>query len=332
MSIPDYLHVLSIDLGSALLSIITISYAIGAIGLNLHFGYTGLINIGQAGFMLLGAYGFAITIKYSHNLWFGIFMALAAAAVFAVLLGIPTLRLRGDYLAIVTIAAAEIIRLLGNNQNLADYTGGTFGIPNNVYAGPFVDLSPFPKTGTYSVGPYDYSWSAGDSWWLRIVSWGLVVLLAIFTFFLTRSPWGRVVRAIREDEDAVRSLGKNVTLYKMQSLIIGGLIGALAGVVNVLATSVSADGMGRTLTFELYTCLLLGGAATVFGPILGTFLYWLFVVFLRDTVSYWVPDDVMSQQQVPQFTWIVVGITLMLLVIFRPQGILGNKKELTFGA
>ena len=195
----------------------------------------------------------------------------------------------------------------------------------------FSALSPFPKTGLFQIGPYNYPFSEGDSWWLRIVAWSLVAICLILSFLLVRSPWGRVLRGIREDEDAVRSLGKNVTVYKTQSLVIGGLFGALAGIVNVLATSVSADSMGRTLTFELYTCLLLGGAATVFGPLLGTFLYWLLLVFLRDTIGFWVPSSVLSQQQIPQVTWIVVGVGLMLLVIFRPQGILGNKKELAFG-
>jgi neutral amino acid transport system permease protein len=326
-----YLSGMFTDFGAQFLSAVTLSYAIAAIGLNIHFGFTGLVNIGQAGFMLVGAYGFAITIKYTDNIWFGLLVAMGGAAVFALLLGIPTLKLRGDYFAIVTLAAAEILRLLGDNQNLAPYTGGTVGIPSPAFVKPFVDLSPFPLNHRFKIGPYNYPDTQGNSWWLIIVAWGVVLLVAAVTFLLVRSPWGRVLRGIREDEDAARSLGKNVTLFKLQSLIVGGLIGALGGIINVLATSVSADGLGRTVTFELYTCLLLGGAATVFGPILGALLYWLLLIFLQDTLSYWVPSSVMNQQQVPQFTFILVGLGLMLLVIFRSQGILGNKKELTFG-
>jgi len=331
MDVGFFLTHLFTDFGSTILSVITASYVIAAIGLNIHFGFTGLLNIGQAGFMLIGAYGFAITVKFTQNFWLGIIVALLGAVLFALALGLPTLKLRGDYLAIVTIAAAEILRLLGDNQLLAPYTGGTFGIPGSAFSKPFAALSPLPQHGLFQIGPYNYPFTEGDSWWLRIVAWTLVAVCILISFLLVRSPWGRVLRGIREDEDAVRSLGKNVTVYKTQSLVIGGLFGAVAGIVNVLATSVSADAMGRTLTFELYTCLLLGGAATVFGPLLGTFLYWLVLVFLRDSIGFWVPGSVLSQQQIPQVTWIFVGVGLMLLVIFRPQGILGNKKELAFG-
>jgi len=328
-----YFHDLYMNtLGVGILSSVTLAYVIGAIGLNLHFGYTGLINIGQAGFMLVGSYGFAITVERTGHLWLGLLMAIALAAAFALLLGIPTLKLRGDYLAIVTLAAAELIRLLGDDQKLAPLTGGTAGIPGRKYAGPFQSLSPFPTSGEWGAGPFRKPFSQADSWWLFLVAGVLVVLLPIFVFLLTRSPWGRVLRGIREDEDAVRSLGKNVTLYKLQSLVLGGVIAALGGVVYVLATAVSADSMGRTLTFELYTCLLLGGAATVFGPILGTFLYWVLLEVIQTTLGDFMPASIMNQQQVPMAAWVLVGIGLMLLVIFRPQGILGNKKELSFGA
>jgi neutral amino acid transport system permease protein len=327
----DFLGNLFIDFGAQILSTITAAFAIAAIGLNLHFGYTGLVNIGQAGFMLLGAYGFAITIRFGGPFWLGIVVALAAATVFALILGLPTLKLRGDYLAIVTIAAAEIIRIVGGNQQLAPVTGGVAGIGNQLYSGAFTDLSPFAQDGAFSLGPYTYPLTVGDSWYLRIVCWVALALVALFVFLLMRSPWGRTIRGIREDEDAVRSLGKNVYLYKMQSLILGGAIGAIGGVLYVLAASVQPDSLGRSTTFLLYTIVLLGGAATVFGPILGSALYFIVIIGLQDVVSQFVPASVMSQEQIPQFGWIVVGVGLMLLVIFRPQGILGNKKELSFG-
>jgi len=327
----DFLGSLFTDFGAQILSSVTAAFALAAIGVNLQFGYTGLLNIGQAGFMLLGAYGFAITVKSGGPFWLGIIIAIAAAVLFAFLLGLPTLKLRGDYLAIVTIAAAEIVRIVGGNQSLAPITGAVAGIPGTKYQGAFTNLSPFPKTGLLTLGPYTYPYSDGDSWWLRIVGWGVVIIVAVLMFLLVRSPWGRVIKGIREDEDAVRSLGKNVQVYKMQSLIIGGVVGALGGIIYALSSSVQPDSFGRTTTFLLYTCLLLGGAATVFGPILGSFLYFIVIVGLRDVVTQFVPASIMNQQQIPQFTWIVVGVGLMLLVIFRPQGILGNKKELAFG-
>jgi branched-chain amino acid transport system permease protein len=325
-----FLSSLFTDFGAQILSPVTAAFALAAIGVNIQFGYTGLLNIGQAGFMLLGAYGVAITIEFGGPLWLGILIAIVAAVLFALVLGLPTLKLRGDYLAIVTIAAAEIVRIVGGDQSLVGVTGAVAGIPGTKYQGAFTALSPFPKSGLFTIGPYTYPFSAGNSWWLIIVAWVVVIIIALLVFLLVRSPWGRVIRGIREDQDAARSLGKNVQVYKMQSLIIGGVIGALGGAIYALSSSVQPDSFGRTTTFLLYTCLILGGAATVFGPILGSFLYFIVLVGLRDVISQFVPASIMNTQQIPQFTWIVVGIGLMLLVIFRPQGILGNKKELAF--
>jgi branched-chain amino acid transport system permease protein len=327
-----FLGSLFTDFGAQILSPVTAAFVLAAMGINLQFGYTGLLNIGQSGFMLLGAYGVAITIEFGGPLWLGVLIAVAASVLFALVLGLPTLKLRGDYLAIVTIAAAEIIRIVGGDQSLVNVTGAVAGIPGTKYQGAFTDLSPFPKTGVFTIGPYSYPLSAGNSWFLILVAWVVVIVVAVLMFLLVRSPWGRVIRGIREDEDAARSLGKNVQVYKMQSLIIGGVLGSLGGGVYALAASVQPDSFGRTTTFLLYTCLILGGAATVFGPVLGSFLYFMVLVGLRDVISQFVPASIMNTQQIPQFTWIVVGVGLMLLVIFRPQGILGNKKELAFDA
>lgn len=339
MDIGTFLVTLLTDWGGQILSTVTGAFAIAAIGLNLHFGYTGLVNIGQAGFMLLGAYGFGITIEFTNgaigfaaSFWLGIAVAIVLAILFALVLGLPSLRLRGDYFAIVTIAAAEIVRMVGENSSLAPLTGGPLGILGSKFQPAFAALSPFPAEGQWTLGPYTYSISQGSSWWLRIVEWGVLLVIALIVFLLVKSPWGRVLRGIREDEDAARSLGKNVNVYKTQSLILGGVIGAIGGVFYVLGTSVQPDSLGRNSTFLLYTCLLLGGAATVFGPILGTFLYFVVTTFLTDVMATYVPSTIMNQQQVPQATWVLVGIGLMLIVIFRPQGILGNKRELRFGA
>ena len=327
----DFIAALLTDFGAQILSSVTAAFALAAIGLNIHFGYTGLVNIGQAGFMLLGAYGLAITIEVTGNIFLGLVVGLAAAVLFALVLGIPTLKLRGDYLAIVTIAAAEIVRIVGGDQSLAPVTGGVAGIAGSAYQPTFTALSPFAKSGGFTLGPYTYPLSSGDSWWLRIVGWSLVLITLLVVALLIKSPWGRVIKGIREDEDAMRSLGKNVYVYKMQSLVLGGAIGALGGMVYVLSASVQPDSLGRTTTFLLYTCLLLGGAASIFGPVVGTFLYFIVIAGLQDVVTRFVPSSIINQQQIPQITFILVGIGLMLLVIFRPQGILGNKKELSFG-
>ena len=311
-----------------LISPSTAAFALAAIGLNLHFGYTGLLNMGQAGFMLLGAYGFGISTIAGAPFWLAILVALAAGTVFALLLGIPTLKLRGDYLAIVTISAAEIIRWVGRSTVLQEWTGGASGLKGNEFKDTFQALSPLPD-GRTAIGPLEYINTGSDSWWTRIFAWGLVALVLVFVWLITRSPWGRVLKGIREDEDAVRALGKNVYSYKMQSLILGGALGALGGVIYVLPRAIAPDAMGRTMTFFVWTVLLLGGAATVFGPVLGSMIFFSVYMLLRTGMRTGL-SDVLSGTTVEQIGGMLVGITLMLLVIFRPQGILGNKKELAF--
>ena len=308
----------------------TAAYALAAIGLNVHFGMTGLINMGQAGFMLMGAYGFAVATMAGWPLWAAVLAALGAAAIFAVLLGMPTLTLRGDYLAIVTIAAAEIARLTVRSSSLTGLTGGNAGIAGNDFKGSFQALCPLPD-GSATLGPFTYSTCLSNSWWLRIVGWTLVAVAAVLVWRWMRSPWGRVLKGIREDEDAVRALGKNVYAFKMRALVLGGTLGALAGIVYVLPSAVQADALGRTLTFNVWTVLLLGGAATVFGPVLGSILLWAVLMLVKSGLRD-LPADLVSSTQAEALSWVLVGVTLMLLVIFRPQGLLGDRKEVTLGA
>jgi len=307
----------------------TAAFVIATIGLNLHFGYTGLFNMGQAGFMLIGAYGFAIPITYGLGFWTSVGIAVVAAMLFSVVLGIPTLKLRGDYLAIVTISAAEIVRMVGRSSILGPVTGGSNGLPGARYRDPFTELS-FFGDGQTTILWFTYDNTGVNGWWIRFVAWSLVAVLCVLVWLLVRSPWGRVLKGIREDEDAVRSLGKSAYAFKMQALVLGGIIGALAGIIYVLPSSVQPDAMGRSTTFFLWTAMLLGGAATLFGPVLGAVLFFTVRIFVQGVTAMLVPRSIMSSQQTEQFSWILVGVALMLLVIFRPQGIRGNKKELSF--
>ena len=245
----------------------TAAYVLAAIGLNIHFGMTGLMNMGQAGFMLLGAYGFAITQSMGCNLFASVCAALALAVIYALLLGIPTLKLGPDYLAMVTLAAAEIIRIIGRSTAMTNFTGGSAGISPQDFTEKFESLSPLPD-GSTTFLLWTYSNNIANSWWLRIVAWVLVVIAALLCWRWFHSPWGRMLKGIREDENAIRSLGKPVTRYKMESLILGGLFGAIAGIIFVLPRSVQPDSLGRTVTFYVWTILLLGGAATILGPVL----------------------------------------------------------------
>ncbi|MBA2553328.1 MAG: branched-chain amino acid ABC transporter permease, partial [Geodermatophilaceae bacterium] len=175
-------------------------------GLNIHFGYAGLLNFGQAGFALIGAYSVGITTtRLDLPIGVGVFFAILAATVFALLLGVPTLRLRADYLAIVTIAAAEILNLIVRSVFASPFTGGTQGITQ--FARPFDLLAPWDPADRFSFIGIRYS---GKDLWVMTVGWSLVALLCLITWLLMRSPWGRVLKAIREDEDAARALGKNV--------------------------------------------------------------------------------------------------------------------------
>ncbi|MET4582744.1 ABC-type branched-subunit amino acid transport system permease subunit [Conyzicola nivalis] len=305
----------------------TAAYALAALGLAVHFGFTGLLNFGQAGFMAVGGYAFAITaVKFEWPLWGSFLATIIASTLFALILGIPTLRLRADYLSIVTIAAAEIIRLSVKTPEFSDVTGGSEGI--NGAARTFNELNPLPE-GRFGAGVLTYS---ADQWWVRIVGWALVGLACLLVYLLVRSPWGRIIKGIREDQDAVRSLGKNVFAYKMQALILGGILGGVAGAMFILPRSLQPDNYGTQLTFFLYTILLLGGAATVFGPIAGAIIFWVTLSLSDGLLTLLVANDLLpiaSTQQGP-IRFIIIGITLMLLVIFRPQGIFGKKKEAFF--
>ena len=262
----DWGYIFSVMISSAF-GVEAIVFGLAAIGINMQFGYTGLLNFGQSAFMAIGGYSIAVTVvQLGVSFWWGIVIGFIASVLLALLLGVPTLRLRADYLAIVTIAASEIVRLL------------------------------------------------------------------------VRSPWGRVLKGIREDEDAVRSLGKNVYLYKMQALIIGGMIGTVAGFVFAVGNeAVSPDFFGTDTTFFAYAILILGGAARVFGPVLGTVIFWAIIqgtdVFLRSGIDAGLPViSLMSGSQAAVIRFILVGLMIMLLMIFRPQGILGDRKELALDA
>src|SRR6476620_77633 len=159
-----------------------IVYCLAAIGLNAHFGYTGLLNFGQAGFMMVAAYALASFVAtWGLPFWLGIVVGLLCCVVLALLLGVPTLRLRADYLAIVTIASAEIIRQTLGSVSLLKYFGGQDGLQS--FVATFADLNPFSSSvdiGITSWRPYDF--------WVLLVGWTIVVICCLIVFLLMRSP------------------------------------------------------------------------------------------------------------------------------------------------
>lgn len=323
----DWLQILN-NTFAQILAPATLGYALAAIGLSVHFGFAGLLNMGVAGFMAIGAYGFAISLLTFGLPWpLAVVVGLIGAVLFAIVLGIPTLRLRGDYLAIVTIAAAEVLRLLFLTSSFRGVTGSADGLSG--FQRDFRASNPLPP-GRWGFGPWTYQ---SDQWWVIIVGVITIAIAVLVVWLLMSSPWGRVIRGIREDEDAVRSLGKNVFAFKMQALILGGIIIAAGGIVTAMGTNVNPNVYVTSQTFFVWTALLLGGAATIFGPVLGAVLFWMVRAFLSNLLpalvnAGWLPFLTAEQSQMLVF--VLVGVALMLLVIFRPQGILGSKKELTF--
>ncbi len=312
-----------------------IIFALAAIGLNLHFGYTGLLNFGQVAFMAVGAYGVGITTgTLGAPLWLGIIVGLLSGVVLGLLLGVPTLRLRADYLAIVTIAVGEIIRLVVRAATLSDVTGGSNGI--NGFANSFQDWNPLNNSATYGFRLFDrinLEFSGADLWEL-IVGWGLVLLSVLLVWKLVNSPWGRVLRSIREDEDAATALGKNVYRFKMQSLILGGSFGTLAGMFYAIQqNSVQPDNYATQQTFFALTAAILGGLARVWGPVVGAMMFWVLLSLAENILIEMIsndimPDWLMTRSQVGPVRFMIVGLTLMLLMIFRPQGVFGDKREI----
>lgn len=307
------------------------AYALAAIGLNLQFGYAGLLNFGHVGFMLTGAYGLAITVDAGGSFWLGLAVGVAASVALGLLLGAPTLRLRADYLAIVTISAGEILRLVVRSSWAEPVTNGVFGFQR--FATPFFDLNPFAANERYGVGRFTFQ---GRQLWVMVVAWTVVLLATLLMIRMIKSPWGRALRGVREDEDALRSLGKNVFLYKLQALMVGGAFAGVAGMLLVIEQqSATPDAFQPQVTFFLYVIVVLGGAGTIWGPVLGAvmfqFLYFFFDGFMREAQSEGWFGDALDATDAQQVKLVLVGVGLMVLMIFRPQGVFGDREEQLVG-
>jgi branched-chain amino acid transport system permease protein len=326
----DILNILRLALGE-MLSPTTITFVLCALGLAVHFGFTGLLNFGQAAFAAVGAYGMVISIDtLKLPLFLAVLMGILCSLVFALILGIPTLRLRADYLAIVTIATAEVFRYFMTTIGFSKVTGGSNGLSQ--FGAEFWALNPIP-VGNYNFGFATYR---ADQLYVLMVGWGAVVIGALILRLLMRSPWGRVLKGIREDEDAVRSLGKNVFFYKLQALMIGGVFASIGGMIFVLNLSnVQPQVWTTNFTFTIWSVLLLGGAATILGPIAGGMIFIALISVTQGIMGGLLELGLLpflSQPDIAQIRLLLIGLSLMLLVIFRPQGLFGNKKETQFNA
>ncbi len=306
-----------------------IYFGLAALGLNIHFGYTGLLNLGQAVFMAAGAYGLSMSVvTLGLNFWWGLLLGIIVfPLILAAIMGVPTLRLRADYLAIVTIAASEMFRIIARSPSLDRWTGSSDGLTG--FATTFYELSPYDRQERYLFGLF-----IGNQMWVVTVGWITLAIVLVISLRLMRSPWGRVLKAIREDEDAARSLGKNAYWYKMQALMIGGVFGAMGGMLRAIGTqSAQPQNFITDVTFFAWVALILGGAAKVLGPIAGAAILYAILSFsdvaLRQLVDNGhVPEWLMTGTQVGQVRFMLIGLGLILLAAFRPQGIFGNKEEM----
>jgi len=325
-----------VDLGQALTDAIrsavglpAAAFAIAAIGLNVQFGYAGLLNFGHVGFLMVGGYGAAITVDRGGPLWLGVVVGILAAVLLGLLLGLPALRLRADYLAIVTISAAEIIRLVIRSRPLHSLTKSVFGIRG--FADSFYDVNPIPR-GRYGVGDVVFS---ERTLWVMTVAWLLVGVGTLLVLLLARSPWGRVLRAIREDEDAARSLGKNAFSYKLQSFVIGGALGALAGIMfSIDRQAVRPEFFFTGVTFYTFTIVILGGPGRVFSPVVGSMIFWFIISFTDGLIREALQAghiDFIETTDLAAIRFALVGVLLMVLILVRPQGIFGKREELFLG-
>ena len=320
------------------------TYAIFTLGLQLNVGFTGIINFGQAGFMAIGAYAMGIlVVDAGWSMWLALPAAIAIAMLAGVLIGLPSLRLRADYFAIVTIAFAEIVRYV--TLNARELTGGPQGLLG--FDEVWLDISAWLQDNVFDpIGLGDQflaplllvTWVAVSDTllgWLPatlqdqylqpllIVVWGTLALLVVLLTLLQRSPWGRVLRAIREDEDAARALGKNVLAYKLQSIALAAALGAIAGYFLALNLSfLHPSSFEPLFTFIGFAILVIGGLASYVGVALGSLILWT----LLEATRYL--DLPLSAEKVAALRFIVVGLVLIVLVAFRPQGVLGRREEM----
>jgi branched-chain amino acid transport system permease protein len=330
-SIGDALNSADFWTGVGILAAI---YAIVGIGLQLNVGYTGISNFGAAGFMAVGAYSMAvITLETGISFWISLPLAMLVAIGFGILVGLPALRLRTDYLAIATIAMAEVVRLIAVNWR--EVTGGNLGLFCDEETGECYFHSWNDVSGTIEDWIRDIGWNnpqATGGWSdmpagfpLLLVALATLIVLTIVMRSITRTPWGRILRAVREDEDAARALGKNTFFAKLQSLAISAAVSAIAGFLLALyLTSVAPAEFEPLVTFFAYGVLVLGGLGSYWGILPGSVILWTLFELTREL-------DLKDATDETAVRYAIIGLVLILLMAFRPQGMFGRKEEMVLG-
>jgi branched-chain amino acid transport system permease protein len=299
--------------------VLVTTYGVFALGIQLNVGTTGIVNFGQAGFMAVGSYAMGIAVvRWGVSFWLALVVGIVVAIAAGLLVGLPSLRLRADYFAISTLAFSEIVRYVADNWD--GLTGGNLG------------LFGYGDTWTETSLRID-DWLARLGIAPRFLLPLLVVNLAVFVVLtalvalLVRSPWGRVLNAIREDEDATRALGKNTFAYKLQSLSVAAALAAIAGyMLAINITILSPQNFDPILTAYGFVIVILGGLGSYLGVMVGSF----FLIFLLEATRYL--ELPFSDARIAALRFMIVGLVLMALVVFRPQGLFGKREELILRA
>ncbi|MEA5030552.1 MAG: branched-chain amino acid ABC transporter permease [Sphaerochaeta sp.] len=285
-----------------LILIYTGIYALMAIGQNLITGYVGLLSLTQAGFFAIGSYVTAIlSVTYGIDFWITIPLAAIVAGFFGLVIGLPTLRLKGDYLAIATLGFGEIVRNILNNWDKV--TNGPMGIQRIPMISVFgVRVSPYEK------------------WGFLVLVWLFVLVGYLLFERLAKSRIGRALEAIREDEIAASSMGINTTRYKVWAFVFGAAIAGVAGSLQAeFILSVTPGAFTFMVSIMVLCMVVLGGMGNFKAVILGAFLI-QFISYFPQLVG-------LSNVIPPQFKQVLFGLILVIMMIWRPQGILGREKR-----
>jgi branched-chain amino acid transport system permease protein len=325
---PAFLDTPGISFGATMAAFVMV--AIIAIGLNVVVGQAGLLDLGYVGFYAVGAYTVALLTSpnspwnqvgvdgflRSDWAWLAcVPLAMAATALAGLVLGIPTLRLRGDYLAIVTLGFGEIIRLLADN--LADITNGSRGLSQIAY--PRLGETPEKPNGVFSNGNSGGDMNYGTWWfWLGLV---LMIVILLFVGNLERSRVGRAWVAIREDEDAAEVMGVNTFKFKLWAFVIGAGIGGLSGALYAGQVQYVAPTNFNIINSMLFlVAVVLGGQGNKLGVIFGAFI----IVYL--------PNRLLGVHflgvNLGDLKYLFFGLALVVLMIFRPQGLFPVRQQL----
>jgi branched-chain amino acid transport system permease protein len=288
--------------------------AIATLGLNLQWGVAGQFNAGVAGFVAIGGYTLAIvTMPASERLLIGwqlpfavaLILSLAITGLAALLVGLATLRLRSDYLAIATFGIGSSIQVLANNlEPLTGGSSGLVGIPR-----PFESLGAQGFAGAYLV----------------MVLLILIACLAAMQAAL-RSPWGRVQRAMREDETVCASLGKDIIALRLTSFVLGSMLMGLSGALYTgFVGATSPSDFMAILTFQIWAMLIVGGSGSNVGAIVGSFVIWGLWTLSGALIGLGLPPQWQAQGGALQS--MLVGLVLVLTLLLRPQGLLGGARR-----